>query len=317
VEEFASPLILNGSRAADVARQIKRLRTTDLRTIEAAVTSKRQAWLRQHVPDPGSLSSVSPRQAYELLFGEYMGLSLSDLPVVTQSEHEITWVSNNACPTLEACNALGLDTRDVCRSAYEKPTQSFLSWFDPRLRFLRDYDVIRPRAPHCLERIVRVDFESFMRQAHDEAVQSRTEGNKGYGAVVTLGERVLARTHDTATTDGDPSRHAEFKAILQGVAVLGSADLCGTVLYSTCEPCPMCTGLAVWSNMTSIVYGASIADTAKMGRSRILISAHEIAKRAPTVLEVVGGVLKKECEALYLGKDEIQRPAKRPEAPTC
>jgi tRNA(adenine34) deaminase len=290
---------VTGPPASDVAREIERLRAQDLRMIEAEVTAKRRAWLRRHLPDPASLGEVSPRQAYEYLFRDYMGLSLADLPVISESEREIVWRSKNACPTLEACRALGLDTRSVCRSAYEKPTQAFLSWLDPRLRFLRDYEVIRPRAPHCLERIVLVDFDSFMGQALEEAALSRAEGNKGYGAVLALGDRVLAKTHDTATTEGDPSLHAEFKAIREALAALGSSDLCGAVLYSTCEPCPMCTGLAVWANLTSIVYGASIADTARMGRSRILVGAAEIAERAPTELEVIGGVLKERCEALY------------------
>ncbi len=257
--------------ASDVAREIERLRTHDLRSIEAGTTEKRRAWLRRHLPDPASLGAVSPRRAYELLFRDYMGLSLADLPVISESEREIAWRSKNDCPTLEACRALGLDTRSVCRSAYEKPTQAFLSWLDPRLRFLRDYEFIRPHAPHCLERIVLIDFESFMEQALEEAALSLAEGNKGYGAVLALGDRVLAKTHDTATTEGDPSLHAEFKAMRQAIAAQGLSDLCGAVLYSTCEPCPMCTGLAVWANLTSIVYGASIADTARMGRSRILI----------------------------------------------
>ena len=84
-----------------------------------------------------------------------------------------------------------------------------------------------------------------------------TEGNKGFGALVALGHLVPAKTHDTATTEGDPGLHVEFKAIRQAVAALGSADLCGAMLYSTCEPCPMCTGLAVWADLTSIVYGFS------------------------------------------------------------
>jgi tRNA(Arg) A34 adenosine deaminase TadA len=138
-----------------------------------------------------------------------------------------------------------------------------------------------------------------MEQAVEEATLSRARGNKGYGAVVVLGDEVLAKTHDTATSEGDPSLHAEFKAIREAIATVGSNDLCGAMLYSTCEPCPMCAGLAVWSNLTSIVYGASIADTARMGRSRILVGAAEIAERAPTVLEVIGGVLKDRCNALY------------------
>jgi tRNA(adenine34) deaminase len=287
------------SVAAEVSREIERLKSRDFRPVERHILAKRQAWLRRHIPDPAWLGKVSPRQAYELLFRDYMGLSLADLQVISESEREIVWLSANACPTLEACQALELDTRMVCRSTTEKPTQAFLSWLDPQLRFVRDYESIRPYAPYCVERILLSDFDSFMQEALEEAELSRAEGNKGYGALVVLADRVLAKTHDTATTEQDPSLHAEFKAIREAIACVGSSDLCGAVLFSTCEPCPMCTGLAVWANLTSIIYGASIAQTARMGRSRILVGAAEIAKQAPSTLEVVGGVLRERCEALY------------------
>jgi tRNA(Arg) A34 adenosine deaminase TadA len=148
---------------------------------------------------------------------------------------------------------------------------------------------------------VKVDFQAMMRIALDEARDSLAEGNKGYGAVVTLGDAIIAREHDTATTEGDPSKHGEFKALLAAVDRLDSPDLSGVILFSTCEPCPMCTGLAVWMNVTAIVYGASIADTSQMGKSRILVPAAYIAERSPRLVEVYGGVLRPDCEGLYAG----------------
>jgi tRNA(Arg) A34 adenosine deaminase TadA len=61
----------------------------------------------------------------------------------------------------------------------------------------------------------------------------------------------------------------------------------------------MCTGLAVWAGVTTIVFGSSIAATAAMGRTRIGVTAAEIAERAPRVLDVIGGVLREECDLLY------------------
>ena len=170
--------------------------------------------------------------------------------------------------------------------------QTFLSRLDPRLRFVRDYTTIRPHAAHCREQIVRVDVEGAMREAIAEARVAKAEGNKGYGAVVLMGDDILAKAHDTGITSGDPSLHAEHTAILEAIRRQGAPDLTGALLISTCEPCPMCTGLAVWSGVTTIMYGSSIADTAAMGRSRIQVSVKEIADRSPRVLDVVGGVLR-------------------------
>jgi len=287
-----------------VAAHAGRLAGEDFRLVEKRVTSKRLEWLgQQELGRPSGwplpIDPILPQRAFDLLFFEYMGLAPEDLPVVEVSESRVTWLSRNPCPTLEACSRLGLDTRTVCRSIYEKPAQIFLSQLDPRLRFVRDYSVIRPHAPHCRESIVQLDLEGLMGEAIDGARAARAQGNKGYGALVVMRDEVVARAYDTVSTDGDPSQHAELRAVRQAVTALGTPDLCGALLLSTCEPCPMCAALAVWANVTTIAYGSSIVDTAAMGRTRIMVGAAEIAERSPFTVEVIGGVLKEECDRLY------------------
>ncbi|MBL6945459.1 MAG: nucleoside deaminase [Rhodospirillales bacterium] len=282
-----------------VARHRKRLTSDRLSRIERQVAEKRLAWCEKNAEVFLEGKDSAPRRAFDLLFFGYMGLNRSDLPIVDENENEIVWRSTNACPTLEACKAEGLDTRSVCRGVYEKPTQTMISKLDPCLRFLRDYSHIRPYADACLERIVRVDFEAMMDLALVEARQSFAEGNKGYGAVIALGGRVLSQAHDTAKTKGDPSLHGEVNAIRAAIRATDDPNLCGAVLFSTCEPCPMCASLAVWANVSAIVFGASIAETIRMGRSRIDIEVAEVAARSPVLLEVIGGVRRDECLSLY------------------
>jgi tRNA(Arg) A34 adenosine deaminase TadA len=282
-----------------VARQVAMLRSASLVDIEREVARKRREWMLGRLP--ASDGPLTPRDGYRLFCLDYLGLAESDVPVVSESESEIVWASRNPCPTLEACRRMGLDTRLVCRGAYEKSTQAFLSAADPALRFLRSYEEIRPHAAACLERIVRVDLEAMMALALEEAVISRREGNKGYGAVAALGSRILARGHDTALTAGDPSLHAEVNAIRQAVAALGDWNLSGAMLFSTCEPCPMCSALAVWANVTAVAYGASIEETARLGRTRIRLGVEEMAARSPVMIEVIPGVLAERCRGLYEG----------------
>ncbi len=282
-----------------VYKKVEKLKRLPLRAIESEAAGKRVSWFRKHRPAQGHGARPSPRDAFELLFFDYMGLNREDLPVAADSESEIAWRSRNPCSTLDACKRLGLDTRVVCRGAYEKSTQAFVSQLDPSLRFLRSYEEIRPYTSYCAESIVRLDFEEMMAIAIEEAKASKREGNKGYGAVVALGGRIIGRAHDTAITEKDPSLHAEVNAIRQAVRALGDVNLSGAVLFSTCEPCPMCSSLAVWANLTTIIYGASIQETAASGNSRILVSAGEIAEKSPVMLEVIGNVLGEECRLLY------------------
>jgi tRNA(adenine34) deaminase len=281
-----------------VERHVARLSQHSLRELETETTARRLAWLEARSARLRA-TPATPRRLFELLFLEYMGLSPAHLPVLSESDTEITWSSRNPCPTLAACERLGRDTREVCRGATERPAQAFLSWFDPRLRFLRDYGELRPRAEGCRERIVRVDLEGAMRLALAEARASRRSGNKGYGATVVLGERLLACRHDTAASERDPSLHAEVNAVRDAARALGAADLAGAVLVSTCEPCPMCASLAVWAGVGAVVFGASIEATAALGKARILVPAREIIERSPVRVEVISGVLAEECLDLY------------------
>ena len=282
-----------------VRRTIEQLKQASFHAMALDITQKRMAWLDRALPEKTGYDRFTPREAFELLFFEQMKLERNELPVVSESPGEVVWLSRNRCSLLEACLALGLDTRQVCRAVNEKATQAFLSRINPQLRFHRSYEDIRPYRDYCKEKIVRTDFAAYMRVAIQQAQVSKAEGNTGCGAVVVLDDRILGRAHDTAITEHDPSLHAEMNAIRQAVKVKGETDLCGAILFSTCEPCPMCASLAVWANLTTIVYGVSIEETAKLSRSRIRVSAKEIMAQSPCCVEVIGNVLHDECKMLY------------------
>jgi tRNA(Arg) A34 adenosine deaminase TadA len=280
-----------------IEKQVVRFQTQKYEDIERSVATKRIDWVKKNF---GNVSNnVSPRQAFEILFLDYMGLDKSSLPVLTETEDMIEWSSQNSCPTLEACNRLKLDTRHICKTIYEKSTQAFLSGLNPQLRFYRDYEEIRPYSFHCREKIIQTDFGKYMNIAIEEARLSKNEGNKGYGAVVVYDREILSRSHDTAITENDPSMHAEVNAIRESVKTKANPNLSGAILFSTCEPCPMCTSLAVWSNLTTIIFGASIEETSKMGRTRINISSRDIVDKSPTMIEIIGGEKKEDCLRLY------------------
>jgi putative acetyltransferase len=144
----------------NVRKQIERFQRQDFQAIEAEVTRKRIDWVRQNHPKIPGHPPISPRQAFELLFFEYMGLAREDLPVVVETDQQITWLSKNQCPTLEACQTLNLDTRLVCRAIFETPTQAFLTELDPQLKFIRSYEEIRPYAGHCQESFIQMDVDN-------------------------------------------------------------------------------------------------------------------------------------------------------------
>ena len=142
------------------------------------------------------------------------------------------------------------------------------------------------------------DCEKFMKLAIDEAKISLKEGNKGFGAVLVKNGRLIAASHDSIVTDADPTAHGEMNVIKKALNE-GSKDLCGSIIFSTHEPCPMCTGAIIWAKISKIVYGASIKDTLALGRNMIDLRCREQTDKAPWKVLVKGGVLKKECVPLY------------------
>jgi tRNA(Arg) A34 adenosine deaminase TadA len=99
----------------------------------------------------------------------------------------------------------------------------------------------------------------LMRQA---GVVDQTGGP--FGAVVVLDGKVLAAAGNSVTRDHDPTAHAEVNAIREACRKAGNPHIDGAVLYSSCEPCPMCYCTAYWARLGKIFYGASWDDYADL-----------------------------------------------------
>lgn len=124
---------------------------TALSCLEQCVTAKRLAWLGEHLGHV-ERSGDPLLDSYHLFYEVYLGLTVpADGAVVERCRERLVTRWWNHCPTLEACQALGLDTRHICRAAYQGPVQAFLYRIDPRLRFDRNYAALRPYTPYCEE----------------------------------------------------------------------------------------------------------------------------------------------------------------------
>ena len=120
--------------------------------LEQSVTQRRIKWYQSS--ELSNIDGTLVETAYELFFLHYLRIPADKVPIVKKTDSKIVIKSYNFCPTLEACKILGLDTRFVCKNAYERPTQAFFSQIDPKLRFERNYECIRPHSEYCEEIII-------------------------------------------------------------------------------------------------------------------------------------------------------------------
>ena len=96
-----------------------------------------------------------------------------------------------------------------------------------------------------------------MQEALKEAQKAKAKDEVPIGAVVFCDGQIIARAHNLTENLNDPTAHAEMQAITAATAYMGGKYLNQCTLYVTLEPCPMCAGALYWSQIGSLVYGAS------------------------------------------------------------
>lgn len=107
------------------------------------------------------------------------------------------------------------------------------------------------------------DHAAFMRRAIDLSREHMNAGHGGpFGAVVVLDGAIVGEGWNRVTSTNDPTAHAEVTAIREACAQLGRFDLKGAVLYTSCEPCPMCLAATYWARIGTVYYANEQADAA-------------------------------------------------------
>ncbi len=104
-----------------------------------------------------------------------------------------------------------------------------------------------------------------MRRALDLAAEAAEAGEVPVGAVVSRGEEIVAEARNAMRGSLDPTAHAEVVAIRIACEALGSFQLAGCELYTSCEPCPMCLGAIYWARPAAIYYAGTHKDAASAG----------------------------------------------------
>ena len=99
-----------------------------------------------------------------------------------------------------------------------------------------------------------------MREAIKLASDSVRRGGGPFGAVIVKDGEIIAGSSNSVTIDNDPTAHAEVNTIRQACRKLGTFDLSGAVIYTSCEPCPMCLGAIYWARLGRIYYGNNRKD---------------------------------------------------------
>ena len=111
-----------------------------------------------------------------------------------------------------------------------------------------------------------MEKEELMRRAIAVSENSVRNGGGPFGAVIASKDgEIIAEASNSVTIDHDPTAHAEVNCIRKATAKLGTFDLAGYDIYTSCEPCPMCLGAIYWAHIDKIYYANDRKDAAAIG----------------------------------------------------
>ena len=156
---------------------------------------------------------------------------------------------------------------------------------------------------------ITIADEHFMRLVVAAASTGIEQGQTPFGACIVKGDAVVSCVHNLVWATTDITAHAEAHAIREACRKLGTIDLSGCTIYSTCEPCPMCFSACHWARITRIVYGARIEDAKAAGFNELTIPNVTMKELGGSPVEVAGGCLR--AENIRLFDRWLQRPDRR------
>lgn len=118
----------------------------------------------------------------------------------------------------------------------------------------------------------------FLKRAIELAEEKSADGRHGpFGAVIVKGGQIIAEGWNRVVAAHDPSAHAEIMAIRAACEKLGSHELSGCTIYSSCEPCPMCLAAIYWARLDRVAFAATREDAAAAGFDDELLY-HELSR---------------------------------------
>lgn len=107
--------------------------------------------------------------------------------------------------------------------------------------------------------------EELMRRAIELSENNVRNGGGPFGAVIAKDGEIIAEGSNKVTINNDPTAHAEVCAIRNACKILNTFELANCVIYTSCEPCPMCLGAIYWARLSKIFYANDRKDAAEIG----------------------------------------------------
>ena len=140
-----------------------------------------------------------------------------------------------------------------------------------------------------------MNYELFMGEALEEAKLALSRGERPVAAVAVVDDAMVVRAHDRVEETNDPTAHAVVVALRETARKLGSVRLADATIFSTQEPCPMCIGALLASDIDALVFAAANERYGAAGTVLQLAQHPDLPRR----IKLVSGIRRDEAERLF------------------
>jgi tRNA(adenine34) deaminase len=140
-----------------------------------------------------------------------------------------------------------------------------------------------------------MNYELFMGEALEEAKLALSRGERPVAAVAVVDDAMVVRAHDRVEETNDPTAHAVVEALRETARKLGSVRLADATIFATQEPCPMCVGALLASDIDALVYAAANDRYGAAGTIVQLAQHPDLPRR----VKIVSGIRREEAERLF------------------
>jgi tRNA(adenine34) deaminase len=148
-----------------------------------------------------------------------------------------------------------------------------------------------------------MNYELFMGEALAEAQLALDEGQAPVAAVAVVNEAMVARAHDAVAETNDPTAHAVVMALREASRKLGRERLAEATIFATREPCPMCVGALLASNVETLVFACVNSEDGAAGSTVQLAQDGRLQRR----VKVVSGIRCDEAQELLAGAGPVEQ----------
>jgi tRNA(Arg) A34 adenosine deaminase TadA len=143
------------------------------------------------------------------------------------------------------------------------------------------------------------DDEILITKTYQLAQSAQANGNHPFGALLAVDGKIVLTAENSVVTDNDVTRHAELNLVSKATQALDPATLERSILYTSTEPCAMCTGAIFWSGISKIVYGCSAVTLGEIAGGSFVVSCRELLKYGRREISVIGPILEDQGAAIH------------------